>query len=99
MTTAVIFVPHDDHIAIHVSQCLAYCAAKEYEVTGISTDWASVVATLTSRAAGVVVVARPDHLDPQREPRIEVIDQQASHAVPPRTAGTVAPRQRRPNQV
>jgi hypothetical protein len=72
VTIAVVFVP-TGHVATYASQCLTYCEAKGYDVAGIVTsDWAAAVATVLNRAAGVIVVARADHLDPHREPRVEV---------------------------
>jgi hypothetical protein len=100
VTIAVIFIPAVHQFATYADQCLAYCAHRGYEVAGVVTgDWAAAAAMLIGRTAGVLVVARPDHLDPDREPRIEVVDQGTSHATPPRNAGPVARRHRRPNQV
>jgi len=100
VTNAVIYIPAAQHLANYADQCIAYCVVKGYEVTGvITTDWVDVMAVMAARAAQVIVVARPDHLDPDREPRIEVVDQGASHAVPPRNSGPVPRRHRRPNQV
>lgn len=107
MTTAVIFVPaalahvaHVAHVAAYAAQCLDYCAVRGYEVAGvITTDWPAVVKVLTGGTASVVVVARPDHLDPLREPRIEVAYRPGSATPPPRNDGPVARRYRRPNRV
>lgn len=75
MTSAIIFIPAAFHFATYAAQCLTYCAGRGYEVYGIvTTDWAAVLAVLSAGAAQVVVVARPDHLDPDRVPRIEVAD-------------------------
>lgn len=100
MTIAVIFVPAA-HVAIYAAQCLDYCAARGYEVAGVvAGDWAAAAAMLIHRTAGIIVVARPDHLDPDREPRVEVVDVPSGPPVaPPRNAGPVPRRQRRPNQV
>lgn len=72
MTTAVVFVPAG-HVIPYAAQCLNYCAAKGYTVAGVVTgNWAAVGAMLLERAAAVVVVARPEHLEPDREPRLEI---------------------------
>lgn len=100
MTSAVVYIPAAAHFATYAAQCLAYCATKGYTVTGvITTDWTAVLAVLSAQAAHVVVVARPDHLDPDRIPRIEVVDHSTAPAAPPRNSGPVPRRQRRPNQV
>lgn len=100
MAIAVIFVPAAVHVATYATQCLDYCAARGYEVAGVVTcDWAAAAAMLIARRAGILVVARPDHLDPNREPRTEVVDCGPAPAAPPRNAGPVPQRQRRPNQV
>lgn len=100
MTNAVIYVPAALHLATYAAQCLSYCTLKGYEVVGIvATDWAAVLTVVTTSTAQVIVVARPDHLDPDREPRIEVVEQGPVPAAPPRNAGPVPRRQRRPNQV
>lgn len=99
MPIAVIFVPAA-HLAVHAAACLDYCTAKGYEVAGVvHGDWSAAAAMLVNRAAGVLVVARPDHLDPNREPRVEVVDQGGTPALPPRNAGPVGRRHRRPNPV
>lgn len=100
MPIAVIFVPAA-HLATYAHQCLEYCSARGYEVAGVvQGDWAAATTMLVNRVAGILVVARPDHLDPDREPRVEVVDQAgAVPAAPPRNAGPVSRRHRRPNQV
>lgn len=99
MTIAVIFVPAVHQFATYASQCLEYCAARGWVVLGVDHDWEAAAKVLKSGLAGVLVVARPDHLDPDREPRVEVVDQGPAPAMPPRGAGLVPPRRRRPNQV
>jgi hypothetical protein len=107
VTNAVIYIPAAAaHLAVYADQCLAHCAARGYDVAGIvNTGWAAVVAVLASRAAQVVVVARPDHLDPDRVPRIEIAGQpstpvvQSRNAGPGMTSGSIPRRLRRPNQV
>lgn len=100
MPIAIIFVPAA-HLATYASQCLDYCAARGYQVAGVvHGDWAAAAGMLINRAAGIIVVARPDHLDPDREPRIEVAGPDgAAPAAPPRNDGPVSRRKRRPNQV
>jgi len=100
MTLAVIFIPAAAHLATYASQCLEYCAERGYQVAGVVTsDWAAAAGIVMSHGAGVLVVARPDHLDPDREPRTEVVDHSTTPVAPPRNAGPVPHRQRRPNQI
>lgn len=73
MTIAVVFVPAA-HIAPYAKQCLDYCAVRGYDIAGVvRDDWAAVVAMMADHSAAVVVVARREHLDPHREPRLEVL--------------------------
>lgn len=72
MTTAVIFVPNGQY-ELYASLCLNYCVAKGYEIGGvIQGDWEAVVRTISAGIATVVVVARPEHINPAWEPRIEI---------------------------
>jgi hypothetical protein len=72
LTTAVIFVPAE-HVAIHVTQCLSYCGARGYKVAGVVRgNWEAAANMLATGAAGVLVTARLEHLNPDREPRTEV---------------------------
>lgn len=75
MTIAVIFVPAAAHLATYATQCLDYCAARGWEVLGVDRDWDSAAKAVRVGLAGVLLVARPDHLDPAREPRIEVVSE------------------------
>lgn len=73
MTSAVILVPDIEGKYLFAAQCLDYCAARGYDVAGmIVGDWSAVVDVVRARSIAVVVVARGEHLNPDREPRIEV---------------------------
>jgi hypothetical protein len=70
---AVVFIPAE-HLAQHLGQCLTYCEAKGYKLAGVvRDDWCAVARMVAGGIVGVVVVARADHLDPGREPRLEVV--------------------------
>jgi hypothetical protein len=70
---AVIFVRPENY-GVTAARCLDYCAAKRYNVIGlIPGDWPAAMRMLNEGLAGVVVVASPEQLDPEREPRIEVV--------------------------
>lgn len=72
MTTAVIYVP-ELHVARFAPLCFAHCEARGYDVVGIvSRNWDDAADMITSEAAGVLVAARFDHLNPHREPRTEI---------------------------
>lgn len=80
MTTAVIFIPAE-HLATYSAACFDYCAARSYEVVGlVTTSSEAATRMLVDGIANVMVVARRDHLDPEREPRVEVLAEQASPA-------------------
>lgn len=73
MPSAVIFVPYGQGKLRYGSQCLTYCSVRGYDVVGVVVgDWSAVVDVVIRGRAGVVVVARVQHLDPNREPRVEV---------------------------
>lgn len=75
MTTAVIFVPAAGDIAF-ADMCMAYLLHKGYEFGGlVEGRWEGVLEALEHRAADVVVIARAEHLDPNRKPRIEIVSQ------------------------
>jgi len=100
---AVIFIPTallsaDDYNAA-LARCNAYCNRCDYTVIGIARTWEEVEEAYARRDIGVLVVDRPDHLDPNREPRIEVATEHAAPRVEPRNAGPVARRQRRANRL
>jgi hypothetical protein len=99
---AVIYVPiallSADAYTDALTRCRAYCDRCGYTIIGIARTWAEVEEAYARREIGVLVVDRPDHLDPDREPRIEV----ATAAGPPvneARGGHVARRQRRANRL
>jgi hypothetical protein len=73
MTTAVIFV-QPEKFDVNAARCLDYCAAMRYDVAGlICGDWHAALQMLKDGLAGVIVVSSLAQLDPEREPRIEVV--------------------------
>lgn len=86
---AIIYVPQLYEVAKYAATCIEHCARHGYEVVGlVHGDWAKAAALLTSSTAGIMVVARPDHLPPDREPRVEIADEPAS-ATPPHQRTTL----------
>lgn len=85
MTDAIIYVPTNE-LDPHAARCAEYCAERGYTVDSIIRgDWAAAAQLLNGGVVGVVVVARADHLDPKRRPRVEVAGEDgASHPAPPR---------------
>lgn len=74
--TAVVFVL-TQHLMPDADRCLRYCMANRYNVIGVVRDrWADAMAMLADGRASVLVVADDQHLDPNRQPRIEVVAQQ-----------------------
>lgn len=92
---AVIFVPQIYQVAQYAATCLEHCARHGYEVVGlVHGDWKAAAEMLYGGSVAVLVVARPDHLDPGRLPRVEVVPD--SEPVSP-VAGT--PARRRPRSI
>lgn len=102
-TVAVIFVPiallSADAYADALARCHTYCERCDYTVIGIARTWEEVEEAYAHRDIGVLVVDRLDHLDPNREPRIEVATAAGRRAAEPRNAGPVARKQRRANRI
>lgn len=97
MTLAIAFVPEGPLNLVYVNQCIAHCNHRGYTFAGlVRGDWASALDMLAARLASVVVFAREEHLDPLREPRVEVcgdatqaLFRQADQAQPGRRARLV----------
>jgi hypothetical protein len=68
---AIALVP-DGPLDVYLSQCIAHCAHRGYVFAGLARDWPAALDMLKAHLASVVVFARQEHLDPQREPRVEV---------------------------
>jgi hypothetical protein len=84
---AVIYVPtallSTDAYTDALARCHAYCTRCGYTVIGIARTWEEVEEAYARRDIGVLVVDRHDHLDPNREPRIEVVAATEHVAVDP----------------
>ena len=97
---AAIWVPAQvEPIEPHLMACLDHARRCRYDLLGIITTapWDEVRQMMLDGKVDVVVVARLDHLPPDRTPRIEVAPR------PPRPPagcprGPVPPRRRRPRQ-
>lgn len=73
MTIAVVFVP-TAHVIPFAKQCLDYCAGRGYEIAGVvRDDWPAAFAMMATGLVDVIVVARREHLDPNRTPRVEIL--------------------------
>jgi hypothetical protein len=91
---AVIFV-QTERFDVHAARCLDYCAAMRYDVAGlICGDWNAALQMLKDGLATVIVVSSMSQLDPQREPRIEIVPKRmnARRTTRPRLTARVAAR-------
>jgi hypothetical protein len=91
---AVIFV-QAERFDVHAARCLDYCAAMRYDVAGlICGDWNAALQMLKDGLATVIVVSSMSQLDPQREPRIEIVPKRMNtrRATRPRLVAKVAAR-------
>lgn len=73
MTTAIVFVPAEMPLDLYLSRCMAYCESRGYTFGGVLRDYTAGLQALLDSHASVIVVARGDHLDPNRVPRVEVV--------------------------
>lgn len=97
MILAVIFVPGGPLDPEFVTQCLAHCSRRGYEVTGlVRGDWPAAFQMLADRVATVVVFARREHLDADREPRVEFVGRDTRNLRPHLQAPAPQPPTRRP---
>jgi hypothetical protein len=70
---AIIFVTAG-HLLIDAERCIRYCAARGYKMVGvIRDDWPAAMDMLHDGRAEVLVIADPEHLDPERAPRVEYV--------------------------
>ena len=77
-----------------MSVCADYCERHRYDIVSVATSWHDVVTLLRRDEAQVAVVARRDHLPPERESRLEVVaEAQTAPAAPSDRS------QRRPRRV
>lgn len=78
MTDAIILLPPGDPIdGEFAQQCMAHIGRRrDYRLYTILDNWADVMQVLATRPATVVVAARPEHLDPDRQPRMEFVGEE-----------------------
>lgn len=75
---AVIYLPDGPDLQRWQHRCMEHLEAHGYELVSVVIDdtggarWASVSTLLLAGRADVVVIARRDHLPPDRLPRFEV---------------------------
>lgn len=101
MVNTVIFVPNGAHMFMYADQCMTHAAANGYHITGLVTgDWGKAAGYVARGVAGVLLVARREHLDPHREPRVELALPGSALTGPDvrEVSGSML-RRRRPNQL
>lgn len=99
-TFAVIFVPVIPGADVFVLQCIAHVEARGYQLYAIARTWAQVNEVIHERLAQVVVMARREHMPPDRVPRFEFLGVEPGDSRPqPVLRAEVAGRGRRPRAV
>lgn len=79
MTRAIIYVPAGEFDP-HATRCINYAEDRGYELVGIVRDnWPAALKMAQDGDAPVVIVSEDSHLDPEREPRIEVVAHEYSN--------------------
>ena len=75
MTRAVMICPFGPDRGLWLDECLEYCKVNDYEAASVAGAWADACAALASGEADIVVVARPEHLPADRQPRVEIVSE------------------------
>lgn len=92
-TPAIIFLPDEEPLDGKFSrQCVTHIERRGYRLLTILRDWATVMQVLRNREAHVVVVAREEHLDPVRQPRVEFVGEETVRLSSTRVARALMPR-------
>lgn len=90
MIRSIVFLPnHVDSQWMQV--CAAYCTAHRYEIVAVVHRWRDAMRLMDDGLATVLVTGRPDHLPPDREPRIEVVTE---HQPEPESSARRRPKRR-----
>lgn len=81
----IIFIPSGPEFARWSQICAAYCLNHHYVVVAVTQVWSTAVEMMASGQVAVAVIAKRDHLPPERLPRLEVVaeEQADTPAVPP----------------
>lgn len=80
MINAVVFVL-TQYLARDADRCIQHCITNGYAMIGlIKDDWKAALALAVEGKASVIVAASPDHVDPEREPRVEFVSHQPALA-------------------
>lgn len=88
---AIVFVM-SSHLLPDADRCIRYCLARGYRMIGVvRDDWAAATRMLLDGRAQVLVVADPQHLDPDRLPRVEYVCHEEP-AASNHVAGAVRPK-------
>lgn len=73
MISAVVFVPSGSDQERWLAICASYCTQHKYEIIAVATTWDDVVTMMHQDEAQIAIVARRDHLPPDRPYRLEVV--------------------------
>lgn len=94
MINAVVFVVAQ-HLLPDTDRCIRYCLERGYHMIGVvKDDWPSAIAMLIAGKASVIVADSPDHVPPDREPRVEYVCH-AGRTRPSNAGPGISPRETR----
>jgi hypothetical protein len=72
-TAAIVFVM-SRYLLRDAARCIDYCRVQGYNMVGlIKDDWAAAIALTRKGEAEIIVVADPQHIDPDCKPRMEFV--------------------------
>lgn len=93
ITNAIIYLPaHAEPDSIFARLCLAHIERHGYHLISIVREWGAALGMIRSRSASVIVFARPEHFEPDFEPRVEFVGEETTDLV---RLGTTRPRNER----
>lgn len=72
MLKSIVFIPDADSHRWMMA-CAQYCAVRHYEIVAVVHAWADAIRMIQDGRATVLVTGRPDHLPPDRMPRVEFV--------------------------
>ena len=93
ITNAIIYLPrHATTDGSFAKLCLAHIERHGYRLISVVREWRAALGMVRSGSATVIVFARPEHFEPDFEPRVEFVGEETTDLV---RLGATRPRNER----